>query len=83
MDELSTGDKSGRLDTSGVDSEIAQNYARRMFDAVLFVRCDECKKLHDELNQDWPLYQLSLDLFKSMCKQRGFSRINKWSEYIT
>lgn len=79
---LPQGDGSGRIETAGVDSELAESYAMRMFWAVLFVRFSECKQIHDELNQDWPLYQLSLDLFKSLCKQRGFGRIGKWNEYI-
>jgi hypothetical protein len=80
MDLLSTGDGSGRPDTSGVDREKAQDYARRMFEAVTFVRFYECKALHAELNQDIELYQLSLDLFRQKCKRHGV-KSGYWREY--
>jgi hypothetical protein len=80
MDLLSTGDGSGRPDTSGVDVEKAQVYARSMFAAVVSVNFALCKSLHEDLNRDPELYQLSLDLFKAMCKQRGV-KIGYWREY--
>ena len=80
MDELSTGDRSGRPDTSGVDQELAASYARRMFEAVLFVRFGTCRALHLELNANPELYVVSLDLFRAMCKQRGMNS-GKWREY--
>jgi hypothetical protein len=82
MGDLSTGDQSGRLDTSGVDLETARGYARRMFNAVMLVRITECRAMHEELNLDPELYQLALDLFKDLCKERGIRRIGKWGHYI-
>lgn len=82
MDLLSVGDQSGRPDTSGVDPDLAQDYARRMFEAVLWVKFDICKNLHAELNKDPPLYVVALDMYRAMCKQRGTSS-GRWREYVS
>jgi hypothetical protein len=81
MDLLSTGDGSGRVDTSGVDPHIAEGHAQRMFWAVVNVNFKECRRIHNELNGDGAMYQLALDLFKRMCKQHGQERAGKWREY--
>lgn len=80
MDLLSTGDGSGRLDTSGVDPVLAWDYAQRMLKAVVFVKFSECQAIHAELNKDHELYQLALDKFKTLCKQRGV-KCGYWREY--
>lgn len=74
------GDRSGRPDTSLVDREQAETYAKRMIDAVIFVRFAECRQIHLELNKDWALYTLALDLFREMCRQRGVSS-GRFREY--
>ena len=77
------GDRSGRPDTSGVDQELAASYARRMFDAVLFVRLDLCRELHTELNNDLVLYVACFDEFRELCKSRGMKRgTERWREYV-
>lgn len=80
MVHISTGDLSGRPDTSGVDQALAETYARRMFFAVLSVNFDLCKNLHIELNSKPELYVVSLDMFRDMCKRRGVSS-GRWREY--
>jgi len=84
MGLLSTGDLSGRPDTSGVDSELAEDYARRMFAAVLFVRFAETREIHLELSKDSALYVVALDKYRAICKQRGFKNgVERWREYST
>lgn len=79
---LIPGDQSGRPDTSRVDRDLAESYALRMFEAVMFVRLSECRTLHCELNADWPLYSLSLDMFRGICNQRGLKRgCERFKEY--
>lgn len=82
MDLLSTGDGSGRLDTSGVDPVKAQDYALRMFWAVWEVKFDVCKNLHNELNQDPELYQAALDAYRLECRRRGKEWVGRWKEYL-
>lgn len=82
MGLLSTGDLSGRPDTSGVDSELAEDYARRMFAAVVSVRFAEARKIHLELNSDSALYVAAMDKFRTICKQRGIrNAAERWREY--
>lgn len=79
---ISTGDQSGRPDTSGVDPDVAESYARRMFEAVLFCRFAVCKQLHLELNEDVALYVVANDLFRKMCKSKGMTRgTERFREY--
>jgi hypothetical protein len=68
------------MDTSGVDPEVARNYAELMFWAVVHVDFRACRELHAALNKDWALYQLALDLYRTMCKRHG-RESGKWREY--
>lgn len=79
---LTTGDRSGRPDTSGVDPDMAEVYSRRMFDAVRGVKFGVCRQIHMELNEDFALYVVALDLFRKLCKQHGMKRgAEKFKEY--
>lgn len=80
MVRLSTGDQSGRPDTSGVDTELADSYARRMFEAVLTVDFPVVRQLHSELNKDHNLYVVAMDQFRLLCKQRGLNS-GRWREW--
>lgn len=76
------GDGSGRMDASGVDPVKVRDYGQRMFWAVVFCRFKECHELHDELNQDWEMYQASLDKYREWCVLRGV-KIGRWAEYTS
>ena len=79
---ISTGDGSGRPDTSGVDPVLAQDYARRMFAAVQYLRFSACRAIHLELNKDDCLYQAALDAFKTLCRKHGYKNAHqRWQEY--
>jgi hypothetical protein len=82
MDPLSNGDGSGRPDTSQVDPELAEDYAKQMFWAVVFCRFAVSRKLHRELNPNVELYVAALDAFRRMCFQRGLKRgAELWKEH--
>jgi hypothetical protein len=83
MDLLSTGDGSGRPETSGVCRETAYAYAVRMYWASpLGPKLIDCRQIHRELNGDEALYQLALDLFREKCR-RGGAKSGYWKEHTS
>lgn len=77
------GDRSGRPDTSGVDPDMAFEYAKSMFDITQAASTERAKKLHDELNKDEALYTAVFDQFKSICKESGVTYPrDKWTSLV-
>ncbi len=77
------GDRSGRPDTSGVDLDVADEYANAMIRAMDSTDATQAQALHKELCADPAMYTAAMDEFKKICKTNSITYPrDKWDALV-